>query len=111
MRLKTIASVADILEREIEPMIEEWLRRVNLVPELTNIPLSDTDRTGHLTKLYSDLISRLRLTNAKGLAWVAVCGCCLSARCFADSKLPASQQQEAFGCVPRLVNRELAAWD
>jgi hypothetical protein len=62
MRLKTVASVADILEREIEPMIEEWLRRVNLVPELTNIPLSDADRTGHLTKLYFDLISRLRLT-------------------------------------------------
>jgi hypothetical protein len=57
----TIASVADILERELEPTIKEWLRRVNLVPELTNIPLSDADRTGHLPKLYFDLISRLRL--------------------------------------------------
>jgi hypothetical protein len=34
---------------------------VNLVPELTNTPLSDADRTGHLPKLYFDLISRLRL--------------------------------------------------
>jgi hypothetical protein len=58
---KTVASVADILEREIEPTIKEWLRRVNLVPELTGIPLSDADRTGHLPKLYFDLISRLRL--------------------------------------------------
>ena len=56
-----IRSVADILERELEPTIKEWLRRVNLVPELTNIPLSDADRTVHLPKLYSDLISRLRV--------------------------------------------------
>jgi hypothetical protein len=55
------ASVADVLERELQPTIKEWLRRVNLVPELTNIPLSDADRTGHLPKLYFDLISRLRL--------------------------------------------------
>jgi hypothetical protein len=34
---------------------------VNLVPELTNTPLSHADRTGHLPKLYLDLISRLRL--------------------------------------------------
>jgi hypothetical protein len=61
-KLKIVASVADILERELEPTIKEWLRRVNLVPELTNIPLSDADRTGHLPKLYFDLISRLRLT-------------------------------------------------
>jgi hypothetical protein len=61
MKLKTVASVADILERELEPTIKEWLRRVNLVPELKDIPLNDADRTGHLPKLYHDLISRLRL--------------------------------------------------
>jgi hypothetical protein len=61
MESKTVASVADILERELEPTIKEWLRRVNLVPELTDIPLSDVDRTSHLPKLYQDLISRLRL--------------------------------------------------
>ena len=60
-KLKTVASVADVLERELEPMMTEWLRRVNLVPELTDIPLSDADRTSHLRKLYHDLISRLRL--------------------------------------------------
>jgi hypothetical protein len=58
---KQTKSVADILERELQPTIKEWLRRVNLVPELTGIPLSDADRTGHLPKLYMDLISRLRL--------------------------------------------------
>jgi hypothetical protein len=59
--LKTVASVADILERELGPTIKDWLRRVNLVPALTDVPLSDADRTGHLPKLYFDLISRLRL--------------------------------------------------
>ena len=34
---------------------------MNLIPELVDIPLSDSDRTGHLPKLYHDLISRLRL--------------------------------------------------
>jgi len=45
MKLKELASVADILERELQPTIKEWLRRVNLIPELTDIPLSDADRT------------------------------------------------------------------
>jgi len=40
MELKKTVSVADILERELEPTIKEWLRRVNLIPELTDIPLS-----------------------------------------------------------------------
>jgi len=59
--LQRISSVADILERELKPTIKEWLRRVNLIPELTDTKLSDADRTGHLTKLYHDLIHRLRL--------------------------------------------------
>ena len=54
-------SAADVLERELEPAIKEWLRRVNLVPKLINIPLSDRERTSHLPRLYGDLISRLRL--------------------------------------------------
>jgi hypothetical protein len=56
-----LARAADVLERELEPMTKEWLRRVNLLPELTDIPLSDADRTGHLPNLYRDLIFRLRL--------------------------------------------------
>jgi hypothetical protein len=59
--LKKISGVADVLEREVEPTIKEWVRRVNLVPELTHIPLSNADRTGHLPRLYKDLIARLRL--------------------------------------------------
>jgi hypothetical protein len=58
---KKAKSVATILEREVAATMKEWLRRVNLLPELTRIPLNDEDRAGHLTKLFHDLICRLRL--------------------------------------------------
>ncbi len=58
---KKTQSVATILEREIEPMREEWLRRVKFVPELTRVPLTDEDRSDHLPKLFHDVICRLRL--------------------------------------------------
>jgi hypothetical protein len=54
-------SVATILDREVEPAIKEWLRRVNLLPELTCVPLNDDDRVAHLPKLFGDLTCRLRL--------------------------------------------------
>jgi hypothetical protein len=53
-------TVADILERERDSTIKEWLTQVNLVAELTNIPLSDAHRTSHLPKLFDDLLYRLR---------------------------------------------------
>jgi hypothetical protein len=34
---------------------------VNLIPNLTDIALSDADRTGHLPELFKDVIARLRL--------------------------------------------------
>jgi hypothetical protein len=58
---KTLESVAVILERELAPTIKEWLRQVKLIPDLSNIPLSDSDRTGHLPELFGDLLCRLRL--------------------------------------------------
>jgi hypothetical protein len=59
--LNKLKTVADILEQERQPTINEWLRRVNLVTELTQVPLSDADRTRHLPRLFNDVISRLRL--------------------------------------------------
>ena len=41
-RTETLESVAVILERELAFTIKEWLRRVNLVPALTIIPVSYT---------------------------------------------------------------------
>jgi hypothetical protein len=58
---KKAKSVATILEREVAATIKEWLRRVNLLPELIRIPLNDEDRAGHLPKLFHDLTCRLRL--------------------------------------------------
>ena len=60
-------SVADILEREIQDVITEWLARVDLEPDLTSIHLNYEERTGHLPQLLRDVIARLRLdsvTNA-----------------------------------------------
>jgi hypothetical protein len=58
---KKSKNVATILEREAAATIEEWLRRVNLLPALTRIPLSDDDRAFHLPELVHDLVRRLRL--------------------------------------------------
>jgi hypothetical protein len=60
-KVKTVKSVAVILERELASAILEWLKQVNLLPDLANIPLSDSERTGHLPQLFDDLFCRLRL--------------------------------------------------
>src|ERR1022692_3638881 len=57
----TIETVADILEREVKHVIEEWLMRVNKEPDLMHIPLNHEERTGHLPHLLHDVIKRLRL--------------------------------------------------
>src|ERR1700691_501401 len=57
----TIESVADILERDLDAVIQEWLMRVEKEPELTAVPLNYEDRTGHLPQLLRDVIVRLRL--------------------------------------------------
>jgi ActR/RegA family two-component response regulator len=54
-------SVASILEREVETTIQNWLDTVDQDAELTCIPLSRIERTGHLPKLLLDLVVRLRL--------------------------------------------------
>jgi hypothetical protein len=57
----TVETVATVLERELTPTIERWMKRVDKVPELTNIPLSYEERVSHLPQLFSDVITRLRL--------------------------------------------------
>ena len=56
-----VESVADILERELPTLIEEWLMRVEKEPDLIAVPLNYEERTGHLPHLLHDVISRLRL--------------------------------------------------
>jgi hypothetical protein len=57
----TLESVADILERELQSLIADWLARVEQEPDLERIPLSYGERTGHLPHLLHDVIARLRL--------------------------------------------------
>ena len=52
--------VAAILQRCAVEVVEDWLVRVKQTKELTRLPLSDEERTGHLPKLIEDLIVRLR---------------------------------------------------
>jgi DNA-binding response OmpR family regulator len=56
-----VESVANILERESDITIQNWLDLVEEDAELTCIPLSRADRTGHLPRLLQDLVIRLRL--------------------------------------------------
>jgi hypothetical protein len=58
----TAQTVATILEQELVPTIERWMQRVDKIPELTSIPLSDDDRSSYLPLLLNNLIARLRLT-------------------------------------------------
>jgi hypothetical protein len=57
----SVESVADILERELQTVIKEWLMRVEKEPDLKNIPLTYEERTGHLPHLLHDVVKRLRL--------------------------------------------------
>jgi CheY-like chemotaxis protein len=54
-------SVASILEHDLSATIRDWMTLVEHDEELTCIPLSFEDRTGHLPNLLADLIFRLRL--------------------------------------------------
>ncbi len=56
-----IETVADILERQLEVVIQEWLARVEKEPDLTAVPLNYQERTGHLPQLLHDVIMRLRM--------------------------------------------------
>jgi hypothetical protein len=56
-----IESVADILEREVNAVIRDWLSRVQNEPDLTCIPLDFDARTGHLPQLLHDVVARLRM--------------------------------------------------
>jgi CheY-like chemotaxis protein len=58
--------VASILERDVLVTIQDWLGRVDGESELTCVPLSTEQRTGHLPKLMEELVHRLRVPRALG---------------------------------------------
>jgi len=57
----TIETVADVIERELQSVITDWLARVEQEPDLKCVPLNFEERTGHLPHLLHDVIARLRL--------------------------------------------------
>jgi DNA-binding response OmpR family regulator len=60
-RLLPTETVATILEHDLAATIQDWMALVEDDEELTCVPLSFEDRTGHLPNLIADLIFRLRL--------------------------------------------------
>jgi len=58
--------VAAILERDVSATIKGWLDRVDSESELTCIPLSHDQRTGHLPRLIQELVHRLRVPRNLG---------------------------------------------
>jgi DNA-binding response OmpR family regulator len=62
----TAERVATILERDASATIADWLRRVEREGELTCVPLSTEQRTGHLPKLLQELVRRLRVPRNLG---------------------------------------------
>ena len=63
--------VATILERDAQLTITDWLARVEREHELTYVPLSREDRTGHLPKLLGELVHRLRVPRELGTKQVS----------------------------------------
>jgi hypothetical protein len=57
-------TVATVLEREAQSTIAAWLKRVEKTAALTQIQLSDHDRTGHLPQLLKDMVTRLGLASS-----------------------------------------------
>jgi CheY-like chemotaxis protein len=53
-------SVATILEHDLDSTIQHWMDLVACDEELTCVPLSFEERTGHLPNLIVDLVNRLR---------------------------------------------------
>ena len=63
--------VASILERDVLVTIKDWLDRVDVESELTCVPLSKKQRTGHLPKLLEELVHRLRVPRELGTKQVS----------------------------------------
>jgi len=70
-KLTAIERVASILERETQATINDWLDRVDREEELTCVPLSKEQRTGHLPRLLQELVHRLRVPRNLGTKQVS----------------------------------------
>jgi ActR/RegA family two-component response regulator len=69
-RQAMLERVAAILERDVFATIIDWLDRVERDGDLTRVPLSGEERTGHLPKLIRELAQRLRAPRGLGVKTV-----------------------------------------
>ena len=70
--VRPIENVANILERETQSTIEDWLLHVELEPQIITVRLGPKERCAHLPQMFRDLVSRLRHPLALGTrAWVS----------------------------------------
>ncbi len=58
--VRPIEKVSDILERETQSTIQDWLLRVDLEPHIISVPLNYKERSDHLPQMFRDLVHRLR---------------------------------------------------
>jgi DNA-binding response OmpR family regulator len=58
--VRPVENVANILERETQSTIQDWLLRVELEPQIITVPLDRKERSGHLPQIFRDLAHRLR---------------------------------------------------
>jgi DNA-binding response OmpR family regulator len=65
-RVSNTERVGSILERDANFTIADWLARVGREKELTCIPLTVPERTGHLPQLIRELVHRLRVPRDLG---------------------------------------------
>jgi hypothetical protein len=59
-QMKTKETVADVLEGEAKSTIADWTMRVNSEADIIGIPMTSSDRSGHLPAMFRDLVTRLR---------------------------------------------------
>jgi len=65
-RRREIVTVATILERNRDSIIQEWFGRLQAEETLMSIPLNREQRCSHLPSVFIDLISRLRSQEPMG---------------------------------------------
>jgi DNA-binding response OmpR family regulator len=63
---RNASSVATILEEQTQSTIQDWLLRVELEPQIINVPLNREERCSHLPRVFRDLVRRLRFPQPLG---------------------------------------------
>jgi CheY-like chemotaxis protein len=63
---RVIESVATILESSIQSTVDAWFERVKRSEKLTAVSMSREQRVGHIPKILTDLVNRLRSFKSLG---------------------------------------------